>query len=142
MSNNQENHHHIIPIETYFKVFGALMFLTVLTVAVTYVDLGFFNIYLAMFIAILKSTLVLLFFMHLYYDNKTNLLFFLGSIIFMIIFITFTYFDIGQRDGIYDIEDWNPVIESGTYQDLNDSTEIKVHYDEHDNHKESDDGYH
>ena len=46
--------------------------------------------------------------MHLYYDNKTNLMFFLGSILFMIIFITFTYFDIGQRDGIYDIEDIAP----------------------------------
>ena len=65
MSNNQEKHHHIIPIQTYLKVFGALMFLTVLTVAVTYVDLGSFNIVLAMLIAIVKSALVLLFFMHL-----------------------------------------------------------------------------
>jgi len=145
MSSNQKNH-HIIPIETYFKVFGALMFLTFLTVAVTYVDLGSFNILLAMFIAIIKSTLVLLFFMHLYYDNKTNLMFFLGSILFMIIFITFTYFDIGQRDGIYDIEDWNPVIENGTYQDLNNSTEIKVDHGAHDGHYDKDgshdDGHH
>ena len=126
MSNNQEKHHHIIPIQTYLKVFGALMFLTVLTVAVTYVDLGSFNIVLAMFIAIIKSTLVLLFFMHLYYDNKTNLMFFLASILFMIIFITFTYFDIGQRDGIYDIEDINPVIIDSSYQELNDQTEIKI----------------
>ena len=150
MSDSQEKKHHIIPIQTYFKVFGALMFLTVLTVAVTYVDLGFFNIVIAMFIAIVKSTLVLLFFMHLYYDNKTNLMFFLGSILFMIVFITFTYFDIGQRDGIYDIEDWNPVIENSTYQDLNDSTEMKVdhgahngHHEAHGSHDEShDDGHH
>ena len=134
MSSNTEKHHHIIPIQTYLKVFGALMFLTFLTVAVTYIDLGSFNIFLAMFIAIIKSTLVLLFFMHLYYDNKTNLLFFLGSILFLIIFITFTYFDIGQRDGIYDIEDWNPVIENSTYQDLNDSTEIKVDHGSHEDH--------
>ena len=134
MSNNQEKHHHIIPIQTYLKVFGALMFLTVLTVAVTYVDLGSFNIVLAMLIAIVKSALVLLFFMHLYYDNKTNLMFFLASILFMIIFITFTYFDIGQRDGIYYIEDINPVIIDSNYQDLNDQTEIKIDYDSHDNH--------
>ena len=134
MSNNQEKHHHIIPIQTYLKVFGALMFLTVLTVAVTYVDLGSFNIVLAMLIAIVKSALVLLFFMHLYYDNKTNLMFFLASILFMIIFITFTYFDIGQRDGIYDIEDINPVIIDSNYQGLNDQTEIKIDYDSHDNH--------
>ena len=129
MSNNQEKHHHIIPIQTYLKVFGALMFLTVLTVAVTYIDLGSFNIVLAMLIAIIKSTLVLLFFMHLYYDNKTNLMFFLASILFMIIFITFTYFDIGQRDGIYDIEDINPVIIDSNYQNLNDQTEIKINHD-------------
>jgi len=134
MSNNQEKHHHIIPIQTYLKVFGALMVLTVLTVAVTYVDLGFFNIVLAMFIAIVKSTLVLLFFMHLYYDNKTNLMFFLGSILFMIIFITFTYFDIGQRDGIYDIEDINPILNNSSYQDLNDQYEIKIDHDTHDKH--------
>ena len=134
MSNNQEKHHHIIPIQTYLKVFGALMFLTVLTVAVTYIDLGSFNIVLAMFIAIIKSTLVLLFFMHLYYDNKTNLMFFLASILFMIIFITFTYFDIGQRDGIYDIEDINPVILDSGYQNLNNETEIKVDYHPKDSH--------
>ena len=134
MSNNQEKHHHIIPIQTYLKVFGALMFLTVLTVAVTYVDLGSFNIVLAMFIAIIKSTLVLLFFMHLYYDNKTNLMFFLASILFMIIFITFTYFDIGQRDGIYDIEDINPVIIDSSYQDLNNQTEIKIDHHSKDSH--------
>ena len=134
MSNNQEKHHHIIPIKTYLKVFGALMFLTVLTVAVTYIDLGSFNIVLAMFIAIIKSTLVLLFFMHLYYDNKTNLMFFLASILFMIIFITFTYFDIGQRDGIYDIEDINPVILDSGYQNLNNETEIKVDYHPKDSH--------
>ena len=134
MSNNQEKHHHIIPIQTYLKVFGALMFLTVLTVAVTYIDLGSFNIVLAMFIAIIKSTLVLLFFMHLYYDNKTNLMFFLASILFMIIFITFTYFDIGQRDGIYDIEDINPVIIDSSYQDLNNQTEIKTDHHSKDSH--------
>ena len=134
MSNNQEKHHHIIPIQTYLKVFGALMFLTVLTVAVTYIDLGSFNVVLAMLIAIIKSTLVLLFFMHLYYDNKTNLMFFLASILFMIIFITFTYFDIGQRDGIYDVEDINPVIIDSGYQDLNDRYEIEIHHDSHDSH--------
>ena len=132
MSNNQEKHHHIIPIQTYLKVFGALMFLTVLTVAVTYIDLGSFNVVLAMLIAIIKSTLVLLFFMHLYYDNKTNLMFFLASILSMIIFITFTYFDIGQRDGIYDVEDINPVIIDSGYQDLNDRYEIEIHHDSHD----------
>ena len=109
MSQNKEHTHHIIPLQTYFKVFGALMFLTLLTVLAAKIDLGSFNIVLAMLIAIAKSTLVLLFFMHLYYDNKTNLLFFLGSVLFLIIFISFTYFDVAYRDGIDPIEDVNPL---------------------------------
>ena len=117
MSQNKEHTHHIIPLQTYFKVFGALMFLTLLTVLAAKIDLGSFNIVLAMLIAIAKSTLVLLFFMHLYYDNKTNLLFFLGSVLFLIIFISFTYFDVAYRDGIDPIEDINP-LEQKPLQDL------------------------
>ena len=128
MSNNHTHKHHIIPIQTYFKVFGALMLLTILTVLAAKIDLGSFNIFLAMLIAIIKSTLVLLFFMHLYYDNKTNLLFFLGSLLFLTIFITFTYFDIGYRDGIYDIEGMTPShIED--YQNLNGVDKIETHYE-------------
>ena len=133
MSDNQK-HHHIIPIKTYLKVFAALMVLTVLTVITAQVDLGSFNIILAMLIATIKSTLVLLFFMHLYYDNKTNLMFFLGSILFLIIFISFTYFDIGYRDGIYDIESLNPRIEKENFQDLNDDYEWKIHHDSEGDH--------
>ena len=107
--NDQKHEHHIIPLSTYFKVFGALMVLTVLTVAVTNVDLGSpLNVILAMLIAIIKSSLVLMFFMHLYYDNRTNLVFFLGSVLFMIIFIVFTLMDIDYRDKIYKIEGESP----------------------------------
>ena len=106
--NDQKDKHHIIPLSLYFKVFGALMVLTALTVLVAQVNLGFFNIILAMFIAIIKASLVLMFFMHLYYDNRTNLMFFIGSIIFLIIFITFTLIDIDYRDGIYKEEGADP----------------------------------
>ena len=98
--NNHE--HHIIPLGTYFKVFGALMALTVITVLTAQIDLGATaNIILAMIIATAKATLVLMFFMHLYYDNRTNLIFFLGSILFLVIFIVFTLIDIDYRDKIY-----------------------------------------
>ena len=70
---SESNHkHHIIPLSTYFKVFGALMFLTLITVLAAQIDLteylgkGPWNVILAMLIAVVKSTLVLLFFMHLY----------------------------------------------------------------------------
>ena len=110
MSKNKEHTHHIIPLKTYFKVFGALMFLTALTVLAAELDLsallgeGPWNVVLAMLIAVIKSSLVLLFFMHLYYDNKINLAFILGSVLFLALFIGLTMIDVTRRQDIYDIK--------------------------------------
>ncbi len=49
----------------YFLVFLALLVLTGVTVGVSYVDLGPLNTPLALFIAVVKATLVVLYFMHL-----------------------------------------------------------------------------
>ena len=118
---SESNHkHHIIPLSTYFKVFGALMFLTLITVLAAQIDLteylgkGPWNVILAMLIAVVKSTLVLLFFMHLYYDSRTNLFFFLGSLLFVVIFISFTYFDVAYRNE-------NTYVKDEAYQKFNDS---------------------
>lgn len=53
-------------IRTYFMIFGALMVLTVITVAIAYVHLEtHLAVTLAMLVAITKGSLVALFFMHL-----------------------------------------------------------------------------
>ena len=137
---DKQTKHHIIPLKVYFIVFAVLMVLTVFTVLAAKIDLGSFNIVLAMLIAIIKSTLVLLFFMHLYYDNKTNLLFFLGSVVFLCIFITFTLMDINYRKEIYEIKGASPF---DSYQDLNrlEKTGGGDHHDEHD-HENRKDSHH
>ncbi len=60
---------HISPVRTYYSIFGALMILTVITVVVAFVNLGHFNFPVAIGIAILKATLVILFFMHVKYSS-------------------------------------------------------------------------
>jgi cytochrome c oxidase subunit IV len=50
--------------KAYFLVYGVLIALTAFTTAMAYVDLGAFNIYVALTIALVKGTLVVLFFMH------------------------------------------------------------------------------
>ena len=45
------------------------MFLTVVTVAVSYVDVGPFNLAVALLVAVAKATLVVLFFMHVKYRH-------------------------------------------------------------------------
>jgi len=60
----------IVPPRVYYAVFAALMILTSLTTAIAFVDLGFFSPVVALTIAIVKASLVVLFFMHLRYSTR------------------------------------------------------------------------
>ena len=62
--------HVVVPRSTYFAVYVALVVLTVLTTAVAFFDLGLANPIVALSIAVLKATLVVLFFMHLKYGTR------------------------------------------------------------------------
>lgn len=81
----------------YFKIFGALIALTAVTVAVSYFDFGIFNIFVAMLVATVKASLVALFFMHLIDDNRLNQVIFAGSFVFLALFVGFTASDIFDR---------------------------------------------
>lgn len=85
--------HHITPKKTLIQVFAALIVLTVITVVTAQVDLGAFNVPLALLIASAKASLVILIFMALKYDNRVNSLVFLVGTLFVIIFLAFTLFD-------------------------------------------------
>ncbi len=84
---------HIVPLRILFAVFVTLIGLTVLTVGVTYLDLGGSALWVAIVIAGLKATLVALFFMHLRYDWVFHGFIFLGAILFVILFIGFALMD-------------------------------------------------
>lgn len=101
MSDKFSHHPHILPLKLYLGIGAALIFLTVVTVAVAQVHLGPFNLVVALSIAIFKATLVGLFFMHLKYDNKLFGLIFLTSLAFLGIFIIITLFDTLRRGDIY-----------------------------------------
>lgn len=58
------NRHHVTSIGTYLIVFASLIALTALTVVAAFQDLGAFNNVVALGIAVVKGTLVVLFFMH------------------------------------------------------------------------------
>ena len=58
-------------IRTYYTIFGALMVLTVITVAVSYVHLPVaMAILVALVVATIKGSLVALYFMHLLHERK------------------------------------------------------------------------
>jgi cytochrome c oxidase subunit 4 len=84
---------HVVPLWLLIAVFAALMLLTGLTVAVAQVDLGNVNLYLAMAIATVKASLVVLFFMHLFWDRGFNTMIFIGCLLFVSLFIGITLTD-------------------------------------------------
>jgi cytochrome c oxidase subunit 4 len=90
-------HVHVHPVSLYWKVFGALLFFTGLTVAVAEVHLGEWNFFVAVAIATVKASLVALFFMHLKDDARFNGLIFVGSLVFMGVFFVYTMNDTNHR---------------------------------------------
>lgn len=88
---------HTMPLPLLFGVLGALLALTVATVAVTSIDLGAQgNLIVAMIIATVKAALVCVFFMHLLWDKKFNALLFLTSVLLLILFLALTTNDRGE----------------------------------------------
>ena len=96
MSHSGEHAIHVTGPKTYAAVLGALLALTVITVAASYVDFGAFNTVVALIIASIKGSLVALFFMHLRHD-KFNAVIFVGGLLFLAVFLIWTLFDIGTR---------------------------------------------
>jgi cytochrome c oxidase subunit 4 len=58
-------HEHVDSIKTYTLVFLSLLILTAATTVVATIDLGPFNVVMALLIAVVKMMLVALYFMHL-----------------------------------------------------------------------------
>lgn len=92
-----EAHHHVMPVKTYLQVFGALLFLTVITVLVSYADLGPLALIAAMAVALVKAALVVGYFMHLKFDTRFHSFVFFGTALFVAIFFALTYFDLNTR---------------------------------------------
>jgi cytochrome c oxidase subunit IV len=61
---------HIMSTKLYYAIWIALLCLTVITAAVSFVDLGPFNTVVALVIATFKALLVVLFFMHVKYTSE------------------------------------------------------------------------
>ena len=88
---------HISPKTTYYGIFGALMVLTAVTVSVAFINLGALNFPVALGIAILKATLVILFFMHVKYSSRLTKLICGTAFFFLIILFGLTLSDYMSR---------------------------------------------
>ncbi len=84
---------HIVPKKIYFAVCATLLAFTLVTYEVALIDLGRWNVVVALAIAFFKATLVALFFMHLRYSSRRTQLVVVAGIFWLAIMMLLTMSD-------------------------------------------------
>ncbi len=93
--------------KTYAGVWGALVVLTLLTAGIAYLDLGPLNPVAAVTIAVIKTALVALFFMHLRYTKvKLTYIFTAAGLLWLALLMSFTWSDVITRTPIVPRPPW------------------------------------
>lgn len=82
---------HIVPYRTYFIILIALIILTLSSIEITSIELAEYTVAAALVFAVVKSYLVLTYFMHLKYDKRyiKIMVGFVFAIFLVMIVITF-----------------------------------------------------
>lgn len=93
----KEHNSHLIPYGTYVLVWLSLVSLTVLTVTIAGVDFGRIALFIALFIAAVKSTLVINYFMHIKFDDAIFKFFLLIALVTLASIFILTATDIFFR---------------------------------------------
>ena len=97
MASHTESSHHIVPVGVYIIVWLALIVGTVVTWQVALIDLGRWNVIVALTIAVCKASLVVLFFMHVKYSPLLTKLVVICGVFWLIILLTMTENDLLTR---------------------------------------------
>ena len=83
--------------KTYLKTFLTLLGLTLLTTLLGLLDLGPFNTPVAVFLAIVKASLIAAFFMHALHESATVRVVIVAGVIWFLIFVSLTAVDYMSR---------------------------------------------
>jgi cytochrome c oxidase subunit 4 len=90
-------HNHITPYRVFFTVWVGLIVLTFITVGVSELALGKLSTFTAVFIASIKASLVLLYFMHMRFENRVIQIIAAVTVITFAVFIFLTFADYSFR---------------------------------------------
>ena len=95
--DHAEHHEEHPTVATYGWVIMWLMVLLIITLVAAMFDLGEWNLFIAMVIAIVKAGIVMTFFMHLKYSTKLVRFFALGVFFWLLIMFGETMMDFVSR---------------------------------------------
>jgi len=98
--------HHVVSVQVYLLIFAALLVGTALTVWISYFDLDVqilgkivpLNTVVALSIAALKATLVILYFMHVKYGPRLQWVFVAAGFMWLVILLVLTLADYASRN--------------------------------------------
>ena len=82
---------HVIPLRTNFIVYTALMVLLLATVGAAYLPLGRFHLAAAMTIAVVKTLMVMLIFMHLKFSGRLSWVFASAAFVWLAVLLVITF---------------------------------------------------
>jgi cytochrome c oxidase subunit 4 len=88
---------HITDYRVYWWVLLGLLFLTLITITVTWIDLSAFTVLVAMLIASVKAGIVLAYFMHLKFESSLFRIFVIMVLAIYALVILLTFFDYLMR---------------------------------------------
>jgi len=94
---HEDEYTHVVPASLYVGIWATLMVLTLTTVLASFAELGLFNIVVALVIATIKGSLVVLFFMHLRYSPKLTMVAVIAAVFWLFIMFSLTMTDYLSR---------------------------------------------
>lgn len=89
--------HHIVPYKVYFYILAALITFTFMSIGIIHLNFGAYSVLGAMIFAILKSFLVLTYFMHLKYETLFLKLSVLAVFLLLLVVIFINFLDYFYR---------------------------------------------
>src|SRR5581483_4391246 len=88
---------HVVSPKLYVGIWLFLLAMTLATVLASFVDLGWANPVVALVIATLKATAVILFFMHVKYSSRMTQMVIVGALFFLFLLLGLTLTDYLSR---------------------------------------------
>jgi cytochrome c oxidase subunit IV len=99
-------HVHVPKVGILVAVWAALIVLTATTAAVSFLELGEWNIVVALLIALLKASMVAWIFMGVRYATTLTKLFCVAGLVWLTILILITFSDYSSRTWTYQAQPW------------------------------------
>jgi cytochrome c oxidase subunit IV len=100
-------HTPVPKVSTLVAVWVALIVFTVVTTLVSYVELGEWNVVVALIIAVTKASIVAWVFMGVRYSTTLARLFCIAGLVWLLIMILLTFSDYSTRNWSYQPQPWS-----------------------------------